>query len=154
MINIKKIVVPTDFSRLSLTALDYALDIAEHWGASISIVHVIDEKPPVLGIGSLKLSEEEYSATIKKEAENKMENLLEEYSEKRKIRMEGEILTGLDYQEISDYSEVVEADMIIIATHGRTGVLHTLLGSVAEKIIRYCKIPVLVTTPSQEDTEN
>ncbi|HEX2982385.1 MAG TPA: universal stress protein, partial [Ignavibacteriales bacterium] len=47
--------------------------------------------------------------------------------------------------------EEAKADLIIIATHGRTGILHTLLGSVAEKVIRYSKCPVLVTTPSEED---
>ena len=54
---------------------------------------------------------------------------------------------GLDYIEINKYAEEKNIDLIVIATHGRTGLLHTLLGSVAEKVIRYAKRPVLVITP-------
>jgi nucleotide-binding universal stress UspA family protein len=61
------------------------------------------------------------------------------------------IRKGVDYEEIIAYATELNAELIVIATHGRTGVLHTLLGSVAEKIIRYSKIPVLVTTPDQSD---
>ena len=57
------------------------------------------------------------------------------------------IRKGIDYEEIIKYSVDKKIDIIVIATHGRTGILHTLLGSVAEKVIRYSKIPVLVTTP-------
>ncbi len=57
------------------------------------------------------------------------------------------IRKGIDFEEILKYSKENKIDVIVIATHGRTGILHTLLGSVAEKVIRYSKIPVLVTTP-------
>ena len=65
--------------------------------------------------------------------------------------MIGTIKKGLDYQEIVSYAENNKMDIIVIATHGRTGLLHTLIGSVAEKVIRYSKIPVLVTTPTGND---
>ena len=58
---------------------------------------------------------------------------------------------GLDYVEINKYAEEKSVDLIVIATHGRTGLLHTLLGSVAEKVIRYAKRPVLVITPSGKE---
>jgi len=60
------------------------------------------------------------------------------------------IRKGIDYEEIIKYSQEKKIDIIVIATHGRTGILHTLLGSVAEKVIRYSKIPVLVTTPGEK----
>jgi nucleotide-binding universal stress UspA family protein len=56
---------------------------------------------------------------------------------------------GIDYEEIVKYSKDKKIDLIVIATHGRTGLLHTLLGSVAEKVIRHAKCPVLVITPSK-----
>jgi len=71
----------------------------------------------------------------------------------KKIKKLGEaeiisaIRKGIDYEEIIKYSKEKKIDVIVIATHGRTGILHTLLGSVAEKVIRYSQIPVLVTTP-------
>ena len=58
---------------------------------------------------------------------------------------------GIDYEEIVKYSKEIDGDLIVIATHGRTGILHTLLGSVAEKVIRYAKCPVLVITPEEEE---
>ena len=67
------------------------------------------------------------------------------------LDIESVIKIGKDYEEIVKYSNEISADLIVIATHGRTGVLHTLLGSVAEKVIRYAKCPVLVTTPTEDD---
>ncbi|HSD64103.1 MAG TPA: universal stress protein, partial [Ignavibacteriaceae bacterium] len=57
---------------------------------------------------------------------------------------------GVDFETIINYCEENHIDLIVIATHGRTGILHTLLGSVAEKVIRYAKCPVLVITPTED----
>ena len=61
------------------------------------------------------------------------------------------IKKGVDYEVIIKYAKEKKIDVIVIATHGRTGILHTLLGSVAEKVIRYSKTPVLVITPTSKD---
>ena len=63
------------------------------------------------------------------------------------VEIEPVLKKGNDYNEIVKYSKDHKIDLIVIATHGRTGLLHTLLGSVAEKVIRYAKCPVLVITP-------
>jgi nucleotide-binding universal stress UspA family protein len=67
------------------------------------------------------------------------------------LNVDAVFMRGLDYQEIVSYAENNKIDLIVIATHGRTGLLHTLLGSVAEKVIRYSKIPVLVITPGEKE---
>ncbi len=85
--------------------------------------------------------------------EDDAKNLLKEFKSKfsNDINVKEVLLHGNDFEEIVDYSEKNEIDLIVIATHGRTGLLHTLLGSVAEKVIRYSKIPVLVITATKEE---
>lgn len=61
------------------------------------------------------------------------------------------IKKGVDYEVIIKYAKEKKIDVIVIAAHDRTGILHTLLGSVAEKVIRYSKMPVLVITPTSKD---
>lgn len=154
MFNIKNILLPTDFSNISLSAASYAADIAKQYNAKIHLLYVLEKTPPVLAIRSLDLSEDKIIKSLEEEAKKSLENT----AEKVKKNFEGENLTmetvlrkGLDYVEINRYSEEKNIDMIVIATHGRTGLLHTLLGSVAEKVIRYAKRPVLVITPSGKE---
>ena len=154
MFNIKNILLPTDFSNISLSAASYAADIAKQYNAKIHLLYVLEKTPPVLAIRSLDLSEDKIIKSLEEEAKKSLENT----AEKVKKNFEGENLTmetvlrkGLDYVEINRYSEEKNIDLIVIATHGRTGLLHTLLGSVAEKVIRYAKRPVLVITPSGKE---
>ncbi len=148
MFSIKNILLPTDFSKLSMSASQYAVDLAKQYGAKIHLLNVIEKTPPILTIHSLDLSEEKIIKSIEEDANNSLEKSAS------KIKSgEIEVLTvlkkGLDYQEIVNYSQKNKIDVIVIATHGRTGLLHTLLGSVAEKVIRYAKCPVLVITPQE-----
>ena len=154
MFNIKNILLPTDFSNISLSAASYAADIAKQYNAKIHLLYVLEKTPPVLAIRSLDLSEDKIIKSLEEEAKKTLEST----AEKVKKNFEGENLTmetvlrkGLDYVEINRYSEEKNIDLIVIATHGRTGLLHTLLGSVAEKVIRYAKRPVLVITPSGKE---
>ena len=148
MFNIQNILLPTDFSKLSLTAAGYAVDLAKQYNARIHLLNVIEKTPPILTIHSLDLSEEKIIKSIEEEARNSLEKTVS------KLRKDGTefipvLKKGLDYQEIVSYSQKNNIDVIVIATHGRTGLLHTLIGSVAEKVIRYAKCPVLVITPPE-----
>ncbi len=150
MFNVKNILLPTDFSKLSLSAAQYAVDLANQYGAKIHLLHVIEKTPPILTIHSLDLSEEKIIKSIEDDARESLNKTLAKLSGGG-----AEILTvlkkGLDYDEIVNYSQENSIDVIVIATHGRTGVLHTLIGSVAEKVIRYAKCPVLVITPTGKE---
>ena len=124
------------------------MDLAKQYEAKIHLLNVIEKTPPILTIRSLDLSEEKIIKSIEDDALQSLEKAAS------KIKKDGiEIIRilkkGLDYQEIVNYSQNNKIDVIVIATHGRTGILHTLLGSVAEKVIRYAKCPVLVITPSE-----
>lgn len=147
MIKISNILLSTDFSDYSLSAAEYATHLAKLNGATLHLLHVIEKTPPILAIRSLDLSAEKIVNSIQKEAEENLSKVVSGIEKESGLKVESAIVKGLDYQEIVSYAEKNKIDMIVIATHGRTGVLHTLLGSVAEKVIRYSKVPVLVITP-------
>lgn len=154
MFNIKNILLPTDFSNLSLSAASYAADIAKQYNAKIHLLYVLEKTPPVLAIRSLDLSEDKIIKSLEDEAKKSLKNTAEKVRNSLKdenLDLETILRKGLDYVEINKYAEEKSVDLIVIATHGRTGLLHTLLGSVAEKVIRYAKRPVLVITPSGKE---
>ena len=149
MFTIKNILLPTDFSKLSLTAAQYAIDLAKQYDAKIHLLHVIEKTPPILAIHSLDLSEEKILKSIEDDAKTSLDKAVIKIQNEHGIEVDSVLRKGLDYEEIVSYSQKNNIDVIVIATHGRTGILHTLIGSVAEKVIRYAKCPVLVTTPTE-----
>ncbi|RPI73766.1 MAG: universal stress protein [Ignavibacteriales bacterium] len=149
MIKIKNILVPTDFSNLSLTVSELAVNLAEQYSAKIHLLHVLEKTPPILTIRSLDLSEEKIIKTLEQDAHSKLENAVKKFKKNSNVEIEPVIRKGIDFDQIIKYAEKAKIDLIIIATHGRTGFMHTLLGSVAEKVIRFSKTPVLVSKPDQ-----
>ena len=145
MFKIKNILMPTDFSKLSLSAAEYATELSEQYGAKIHLLHVLEKTPPILTIHSLDLSEKKIIQALEEEAKISLKKALDKVKGEKNIEVESVIRKGIDYEEIIKYAEEKKIDLIVIATHGRTGILHTLLGSVAEKVIRYSKKPVLVS---------
>lgn len=150
MIAIKNILLPTDFSKTSMTAAPYAIELAEKYGAQIHLMHVQEKEPPIMAIRSLDVSSEKIAKMLDEEAFSAMTKAVEQLTAKGFKNVAPVIKKGIDYQEIVNYCSKVPVDLVVIATHGRTGILHTLLGSVAEKVIRYCKSPVLVITPDDQ----
>ncbi len=151
MFNIKNILLPTDFSNLSLSAARYAIDIAKQYNARIHFLNVLEKTPPILAIRSLDLSEEKIIKSISEDAQNSLKNALGKINKDNSVEIIPVIQKGIDFETIIEYSEKNHIDLIVIATHGRTGILRTLLGSVAEKVIRYAKCPVLVITPTENE---
>jgi universal stress protein A len=147
MIKIKNILLPTDFSNLSLSISEYAVNLAEQYSAKIHLLHVLEKTPPILTIRSLDLSEEKIIKTIEEDANTKLENALKKIKKNSDVEIEPVIRKGIDFEEIIKYAEKSKIDLIVIATQGRTGIMHALLGSVAEKVIRLSKTPVLVSKP-------
>ena len=147
MFKIKNILLPTDFSKTSLTAAEYALELANEYKAKLHVLNVLEKTPPILAIRSLDLSREKIRQSIDADAQLQLDECIKKIKKIRDAEIIPVIRKGVDFEEIIKYSKEKKIDLIVIATHGRTGILHTLLGSVAEKVIRYSKIPVLVTTP-------
>lgn len=147
MIKIKNILLPTDFSNLSIAASELAINLAEQYSAKIHLLHVLEKTPPILTIRSLDLSEEKIIKTIEQDALSKLEGVVKKINKSTNAEIKPVIKKGVDFEEIINYAEKSNIDLIVIATHGRTGIMHTLLGSVAEKVIRFSKVPVLVSKP-------
>lgn len=140
MFRIKKIMVPTDFSSHSQYASKYAAKLAEQFGAEIHLVHIVEALPVVYYEGTVFTEESE--ARLVESARKLLHKQPESpWSEGTKVIHE--VIQGTPMNEIVAYAKKNEIDLIVAGTHGRTGVGHLLLGSVAEKIVRSAPCPVL-----------
>lgn len=144
MLRLKNILVPTDFTTLSKNALKYAVELAESMKAKIFVLYVLDKSPITFGLRPLNLTENEIIEAIEQEAKKNLLDIKNEFCEDSEINLETVFRKGTDYEEIISFSKEIGADLIVMATNGRTGVFHELLGSVTEKVVRFSKCPVLV----------
>lgn len=150
MIKIEKILCPTDFSTYSKHALKYALDFALEHNAKLYVVHVIPKLSFPMGPGGVAYPVAEIYNEMEREAKNNLSRLIpKRFIEK--IQVENIIIRGVPDQEIVKAAKKYGVNLIIIATHGRTGLSHAFLGSTAEKVVRTASCPVLcVKRPEQE----
>jgi nucleotide-binding universal stress UspA family protein len=144
MINMSRIVCPTDFSPTSSRAVDYAATMAKNMGAELILVHVIPTMDyPLRSFGissSIQHIEEEIQARAKESLEQRAAKLKESISD---ISTRLIVLNGEAHEATLECAESEKADLIVIGTHGHTGITHALLGSTAEKVVRLSKCPVL-----------
>jgi universal stress protein A len=140
---IARILVPTDFSETADTALGYAAALAGKLGATLHLVHVFSD-PYVLPA----YAPDVYApvpAVLRDEALHQVENELTARAATvdRAVPVTTAYVTGLTAKEIVRYATSNDIDLIVMGTHGRHGVAHFLLGSVAEHIVRIAPCPVL-----------
>jgi nucleotide-binding universal stress UspA family protein len=141
---ITRILVPTDFSATADAALEYACALATRLGASLELLHVIDEE--YLG-GTL--ASELYvpeAANLRETLRQEGEQLLSELVTSRNrdhLAIDTAVVVGRSFRTIVDEAVATKADLIVMGTHGRTGIAHLLLGSVAERVVRTAACPVL-----------
>jgi universal stress protein A len=144
MLPITKILCPTDFSEPSLKALKVANDLAIHFNAELILIHVLSPVyvyPSEAIPGILKTSSVE---EIDREelANNSLSNTLKERVSDE-IKSRSILGKGNPAEEIANNAKKEKVDMIVIGTHGFTGWRHLILGSVAEKVVRFASCPVL-----------
>jgi nucleotide-binding universal stress UspA family protein len=148
MIEIKRILVPTDFSEFSQVALNYGVAFADQFGAAVSLLHVVE--PPPSGALLSYASLDDLTKSLLARAQQQMEELHASWSEYN-FPVSQIVVEGYPFMEIIRHARENESDMIIMGTHGRGMVKHALLGSVAEKIVRKAPCPVLtVRHPEHE----
>ncbi len=141
MVEIKRILCPTDFSEASLSAFPYAVDIARLFEAQIFVIHVVPLLPsPAEGIGYGPAME--YQKYLRTDADKQIDQLLRDLIPAG-VKASKVLVDGDTADEILRVVESLQIDLITIATHGRTGWRHLVFGSVAEKVIRMSHIPVL-----------
>ena len=139
---IKKILVPIDFSDYSKSSLKYAVNFAKNFKASLILVYVVEPViyPPDFSMGQIAIPAAgiEMDKRAKEELDKLAEKEIPSGLSVKKI-----IKTGKPFVEIIETAADEDADLIIIATHGHTGVEHILFGSTAEKVVRKAPCPVL-----------
>ena len=130
------ILVTTDGSKESMTVVEHASALAHAFDADVKILYVVDVRSSPLDMSELVVEAFEEAG---KESTRKIQKEFEEYG----VDSETFIEYGFPAQTILSFAEDKSVDVIIMSTHGRTGVDRFLLGSVAEKVIRKSKLPVL-----------
>jgi nucleotide-binding universal stress UspA family protein len=147
---IKRILVPVDFSSPSLQVLDYAVDFARPLDAELVVLFVVE---PIYSInpGELYAPASEFSFLRQEQRRHGKEQLaqIEARLTKRYAKVHTALQEGLAYQTIVAAAQKQKADLIIMATHGRTGLSHLLMGSVTEKVVRSAGCPVLTVRVSE-----
>ncbi len=139
--NIKIILVPVDFSEPSLKALRSAAAFAEHFKAQIVLLHVVEPiATPDMEYLPMAMNPERVIET----ANRKLKVLSKPRSKGPRLVDQALVRTGKPFREITDVAREMKTDLIIIATHGYTGLERALLGSTAERVVRYAPCPVMV----------
>jgi nucleotide-binding universal stress UspA family protein len=137
----KSILVPVDFSEHSQQALVYAKKVAAFYHARLQLLHVIEEAVPPACYMAAGTSILTYKPELKTGAEQEMKRLLRE-TKGPEVPASLHITEGYPARDVVTFAEKYNSDLILIATHGRTGLEHMLLGSVAEKVVRRAPCPV------------
>lgn len=145
-IQLRKILLPTDFSQYSSAAEDYACELAAKFKADLHVLHVIEphlSATPDFGLG---LNLPKYISESKAAAQRCLDRIPDPKSASG-ISVTRVLLDGATKSEVIRYARNENIDLIVIATHGRTGLSHVIMGSVAESIVRTAPCPVLTVRP-------
>lgn len=149
MIHIKNILCPIDYSICSEKALAYAIEFAEKYRAKLYLVHVLDiriydiNEPDIYQVNMVD------QETIGKLRERLLRCVNEET--KGRVAVEAVVVQGVPFVEIIKASKDYIIDLIVLGTHGRTGLSHAIMGSVAEKVVRKAPCPVLTIKNPEHD---
>lgn len=145
---LRTILVPTDFSASSDQAFSWALELAALWAARVVLLHVLPPWDDPVRLKEAGVSIADFEASLRTDAEAKAQELLTK-TDQRGVTIRPCILVGLPNTTICRVAAQENADLIVMGSHGRTGLAHVLLGSVAENTVRYAPCPVLVVRSDQ-----
>ncbi|MFH1147280.1 MAG: universal stress protein [Pseudomonadota bacterium] len=146
MREIKKVLVPVDFSEHSGKIMDYAMDMAERLEAKVYIIHVVGRLQDLPDFYFHQMPMVELEAEIAKSAERTMKDLVEKYLN-RSTEFETRVTVGDISSKIDEMVKAESIDLIIMGTHGRKGLDRMLFGSVAEQVVKTASCPVMTVNP-------
>jgi nucleotide-binding universal stress UspA family protein len=150
MIEIKKILFPTDFSEYSRHALKYAKALAKSFKAKLYVLHVCEHPIAGAGIEAYHFSVPEYVADLEQRERKALDTSVAEIKEQG-LEVEPIFILGRAYQEIVKTAKELDVDVITMATHGNKGLSHFVFGSTAEKVVRLAPCPVLTVKHPEHD---
>jgi nucleotide-binding universal stress UspA family protein len=138
----KKILVPHDFSPHAKNALEFAVDLAKKYDASLSLVHVHEPVLYALPDSFILYPSEQMTAMLGA-FQQQLDAIQEKLRAAGLTRVENKVLQGIPVSELVRYAKEGNFDLIVMGTHGRTGLSHAVIGSVAERVVRKAACPVL-----------
>lgn len=142
-----KILVPLDFSNYSQETLDFALSLKDHFSASYGLLHVV-AAGDVENFSNLGLPPDEVLAGRVEAAREKLEQQASACRQRLPgVEVSVSVLAGVPYKEICSFADEQNFQMIVIGTHGRTGLSHLLIGSTTERVVQHSSCPVLSIKP-------
>jgi universal stress protein A len=145
-IRLQKILLPTDFSNYSAAATKYACELATRFDAELHLLHTLElhlASTPGFGMG---IAPPTYINESRAAAEKSLAGILDpKWSAGRTVIQA--VVEGSPKTEIIQYARKQNIDLIVLATHGRTGLAHVIIGSVAETVVRTAPCPVLTVRP-------
>lgn len=145
-IRIQKILLPTDFSTLSAAATKYACELAAKFDAELHLLHTLEvhlDPTPDFAFG---LTVPRYTNESRAAAEKSLAGVLDpKWSPGRTVIQA--VVEGSPKVEIIRYAHTQNIDLVVLSTHGRTGLAHVVMGSVAESVVRTAPCPVLTVRP-------
>ena len=141
MVEIKKILFPTDFSEYAKFAQKYAFALAESFKAKLYVMHASESMHSNVGMEGY-FYDPAITANLEKNEKETLNRITEELRSQG-IEAEPIFVVGRPYMEIVQKAKELDVDLITLATHGRSGLSHLVFGSVAEKVVRLAPCPVL-----------
>lgn len=135
------ILVPIDFSDYSNRAINWAMTMAEQWGSHVYLCHIIPQPSYPSMLAGTDLIE--FETKLRTTAETQLQDIITTL-QGHKTPIEMRVSLGEPFHDICRIAEEEQIDVIVMGTHGRTGVRHALLGSVAERVVRHAPCSVLV----------
>jgi universal stress protein A len=148
-VKLTSILVPTDFSEASTKALVYAAAFARQFGAKITLLHVVEPIATPDFDSSFPLALED--AAVDAHCKRRLETLATEHGFDPAVVEKILVRHGRAFHEIATAAKSMSIDLIIISTHGYTGLKHTFMGSTAERVVRHAGCPVLVVRPEEHE---
>lgn len=150
MIDMKRIIVPIDFSDYSKKALRYAVEFARQFSAEIILIYVVEPViyPADFSFGQVAIPSMENE--LRERGEEQLRKLIETEA-RQDIPARAFVRSGKPFAEINRLAKEEDADLIIIATHGHSGIEHVLFGSTAEKVVRKAPCPVMTVRDKEKE---
>ncbi len=153
MVSVKKILFPTDFSEASHYALDYAVQLTKMYDAHLEIVHIMFDEANIVSFYLPQMTMQNISGEFEEGATKQFDEFIANAPELEGVQFSRKLLKGTPYNEVVKEAELGGFDLIVIGTHGRTGLEHVLFGSTAEKVVRKAPCPVLTVRPKGKVNE-
>jgi nucleotide-binding universal stress UspA family protein len=140
----KRILCPTDFSGYAAVALREAAALALDAGAELTLLHAYQNPAYIMPMSGYVAPTADLITKLRQEIGDELEGLADDVR-KQGLTVQTQVVEGTPYKCIVDHAAEWHADLIVMGTHGRTGLAHALTGSVAERVVRTAQCPVLVT---------